>query len=132
MAILSAAELQERASSLNDVGTAELDRMVVEFTEIAQNYRGCLFEDLGQDPDVFPGVPYTTAPETLKRACAVYVEAVANATRSGTSRDVIAQSMDGSWTRFSTPDWSAGRPSGWTEVDRLLNSLPDYRIPGIG
>lgn len=131
MAILTAAELQERAPSLTDIGDPELEQMVTEFTEIAEMYRGCRFEDTGQNPDEYPGIPYLTAPETLKRACTTYVEAVANSTRSGTSRDVIAQSIDGSWTRYSTPDWTAGRPSGWTEVDRLLNSLPDYRLPGI-
>ena len=41
---------------------------------------------------------------------------------------VIGQSFEGTYTRFSTPDWNAGRPTGYLEVDRLLNSLPDYRF----
>ena len=70
-------------------------------------------------------------PTAAKRACAEYVRAVALAERSGTSRDVIAQSFDGGMTRYSTPNWSAGRPTGFLEVDRLLESLPDYRVPGV-
>lgn len=72
-----------------------------------------------------------TPPETLLRACAEYCRAVAFADRSGQSRDVIAQSFDGSVTRYSTPDWNRGRPTGYLEVDRLLNSLTDYVAPGI-
>lgn len=70
-------------------------------------------------------------PAVAARACAEYVRAVALAERSGTSRDVIAQSFDGGMTRYSTPDWSRGRPTGFLEVDRLLDSLPDYRVPGV-
>ena len=73
----------------------------------------------------------TTPPEALLRACAEYCRAVAFADRSGQSRDVIAQSFDGSFTRYSTPDWNRGRPTGFLEVDRLLNSLDNYRTPGI-
>jgi hypothetical protein len=72
-----------------------------------------------------------TAPEVLLRACAEYCRSVAFADRSGQSRDVIAQSFDGSMTRYSTPDWNRGRPTGFLEVDRLLNSLDDYKAPGI-
>ena len=72
-----------------------------------------------------------TPPELLLRACAEYCRAVAFADRSGQSRDVIAQSFDGSMTRYSTPDWNRGRPTGYLEVDRLLNSLTDYVAPGI-
>jgi len=72
-----------------------------------------------------------TPPEPLLRACAEYCRAVAFADRSGQSRDVIAQSFDGSMTRYSTPDWNRGRPTGYLEVDRLLNSLADYVAPGV-
>lgn len=70
-------------------------------------------------------------PELLLRACAEYVRAIAFSTRSGQSRDVIAQSVDGSFTRYSTPDWDSKRPTGYLEVDRLLNSLPSYHTPGV-
>lgn len=63
----------------------------------------------------------------LKRACALYVQRTAEAEKSGQGRDLIAQGIDGGTTRYSTPDKAAGRPTGWLEVDRLLNSLPDYR-----
>jgi len=70
-------------------------------------------------------------PEIILRACAEYVRSVAFSSRSGQSRDVIAQSMDGSYTRYSTPDWNRGRPTGYLEVDRLLNSAPSYLTPGV-
>lgn len=64
---------------------------------------------------------------TILRACTEYVRACAVSDRSGTSRDIIAQSFDGGFTRYSTPDWDAGRPTGWLEVDRLLNTVADMR-----
>lgn len=67
----------------------------------------------------------------LKRATALYVQRTAEAEKSGQGRDLIAQGIDGGTTRYSTPDKAAGRPTGWLEVDRLLNSLRP-RIPGIG
>lgn len=63
----------------------------------------------------------------LARACREYVRASAVATRSNVSRDVISQSVEGMVTRFSTPDKKAGRPTGYIDVDRLLNTLPDRR-----
>lgn len=71
-------------------------------------------------------------PAVALRACAEYVRATAVADRSGTGRDVIAQTFDGGFTRYSTPDFTNGRPTGFLEVDRLLSSLPDYRLTGIG
>lgn len=75
---------------------------------------------------------FTTPPEILLRACAEYCRAVAFADRSGQSRDVIAQSFDGSMTRYSTPSWQGKRPTGFLEIDRLLNSAANYASPGIG
>jgi hypothetical protein len=51
--------------------------------------------------------------------------------RSSVPRDIIATSADGMSTRYSTPDWGAGRATGYLEIDRLLNTLPDYRTPAI-
>lgn len=70
---------------------------------------------------------YTTPPPIVLRACRQYVRACALSDTSGVPRDVIGQSIEGVYTRYSTPDKAAGRPTGWLEVDRLLNSLPDYR-----
>lgn len=64
----------------------------------------------------------------LARACKEYVRACALASRSNVPRDVISQSVEGLTTRFSTPDKRAGRPTGYIEVDRLLNSLPNRRV----
>mgnify|MGYP007100046968 FL=1 len=70
-------------------------------------------------------------PGILQRATVRYVCAVLKSEASGTGRDVLTQNIDGATTRYSTPDKAAGRPTGWLEVDRLLNSLTDYRVPGI-
>lgn len=75
------------------------------------------------------GFPAPTA--RLKRACRIYVRATLLSDASGVSRDVITQAFEGGTTRYSTPDWTAGRPTGWLEVDGILNSLPDHRL-GIG
>jgi hypothetical protein len=65
------------------------------------------------------------------RACRLYVRSCALSDQSGVSRDVIATSHDGTTDRYSTPDWAARRATGYTEVDRLLNQLPNYRMPGV-
>lgn len=68
-------------------------------------------------------------PAVLLRACREYVRSCALSDQSKVPRDVIAQSFgDGGYTRYSTPDWDAGRPTGYLEVDRLLNSLDDFRF----
>lgn len=72
-------------------------------------------------------VTLTIANQTIIDACRQYVRASALAGRSGVPRDVIGQSIDGVSTRFSTPDKDAGRPTGYLDVDRLLNSLDDHR-----
>lgn len=67
-------------------------------------------------------------PKALLRACRQYVRACALSDKSSVPRDVITQADgSGGYTRFSTPDKDAGRPTGYLEVDRLLNSLDDYR-----
>lgn len=75
---------------------------------------------------------YDAPPKGVIRACREYVRSCALSDKSSVPRDVIAQSFDGGYTRFSTPDWDAGRPTGWLEVDRLLNAQRNYRIPAVG
>lgn len=67
----------------------------------------------------------------ILRACAEYCRAVAFSDRSGQGRDVISQSFDGGVTRYSTPDFARGRPTGYLEVDRLLTSVRDYRTTAV-
>ena len=74
---------------------------------------------------------YQAPPAELLSACTEYVLCVLKAKASGMSRNTLTEAFEGGTTRYSTPDWSAGRPTGWLEVDRLLNSLPDHRTPGI-
>lgn len=72
---------------------------------------------------------YASPPAAVLDACTEYVLCVLRARASGVSRNTLSEATEAGTTRYSTPDWSAGRPTGWLEVDRLLNS--DFRIPGI-
>lgn len=94
---------------------------------------GILSYPTGFDADARAGVIYVHGldepPQTLIDATLDYVRARALQGGSGVPRDAISQSVEGMTTRFSTPDKNAGRPTGYLDVDRLLNSLPDYRIP---
>lgn len=75
---------------------------------------------------------YDSPPPTVLRACREYVRACALSDRTSIGRDVVTQADGaGGYTRFSTPDKAAGRPTGWLEVDRLLNSAPDFSHPGV-
>jgi len=74
----------------------------------------------------------TTTPDPILDACAEYVRSRAIAWKAGNIRDVIAQAFDGGTTRYSTPDWDAGRFTGLLDVDALINSVRDYRRQGIG
>lgn len=63
----------------------------------------------------------------LLRACREYVRATALADRSNVGRDVIRQSAGEMTTQYSTPNPAEGRPTGFLEVDRLINLQPNYR-----
>lgn len=74
---------------------------------------------------------FATLPATVSRACVQYVRACALRDDSNVTRDVISVGFEGGSTRYSTPDPAAGRPTGYIEVDRLLNSTGWRRPPGI-
>lgn len=74
---------------------------------------------------------YATTPATITAACREYVRSVALQRSLNKTREVISTTVDGMFVRYSTPDWDAGRPTGFMEVDRLLNSAPDHRVPGV-
>jgi hypothetical protein len=69
------------------------------------------------------------SPVAAKKGCALYVEKLAALERGGSTRDMSAQ---GDFTSYIQPDWAKKRPTGWVDVDRYLNQLADYRIPGVG
>jgi hypothetical protein len=75
---------------------------------------------------------FTEPTKPILRACREYVRSCALADRSSVPRDAYLQQGDGITFRLSTPDGER-RPTGYIEVDRLLNppSTPSYRIPGI-
>lgn len=73
---------------------------------------------------------FDAPPPTLLRACRQYVRAVALRDQQAVERDVVAQGFEGGgYTRYATP--GPNNPTGFIEVDRLLNSLPDYRVGAV-
>lgn len=64
---------------------------------------------------------YSTTPVALSDGACEYALAVLRSRASGTPREITSQSVEGGWINFRTPDWNAGRPTGWVEGDRLLN-----------
>ena len=70
-------------------------------------------------------------PAMVARGCIEYVNRTLRSEDTGIGRDVLSQGFDGGQTRYITPDWNAGRPTGWLEVDRILNSQPDRRRPAF-
>jgi hypothetical protein len=59
----------------------------------------------------------------LKRACATWVAAAVAAEDAGRSRDMLWETTDAGTVRYSSPDWSAGRPTGIIAVDAALAPL---------
>lgn len=60
----------------------------------------------------------------LRAMCGVWVARQMLVERSQVPRDALSvTSPDGFSTRYSTPDWAAGRPTGILEVDAVLNGL---------
>lgn len=76
----------------------------------------------------------TSPPYGILRACRLYVRACALRDVSELGRDVIRQGFEGGGTtQYSTPDWEKGRPTGYMDVDRLLNAhVFDPSPVGIG
>lgn len=64
----------------------------------------------------------------VQEACLEYVLRRSQNNNQTQSRDVLSQAYEGATTRYSTPDWSAGRPTGYLQVDSLLNAERNYRI----
>lgn len=72
-------------------------------------------------------------PSSLVEACKDYVRSKALERFGGNriGRDVLSVSDgSGASTRYSTPDWAAGRPTGLLDVDRVLLSL-GAPLPGV-
>lgn len=70
-------------------------------------------------------------PESLRREMLAEIRARLLAREVRTPVDAISEtSPDGVTVRFSTPDLSAGRPTGNMRLDAVMNALA-HRIPGI-
>lgn len=76
---------------------------------------------------------YDSPPAGVLRACRLYVRHEWLAEQApNTGNTYMSYNADvGVTERVSTADWSAGRPTGWLDVDRLLNALPDHRVPAF-
>lgn len=76
-------------------------------------------------------VPLTTnSPGAMVlRACRLYVTACANLDYSQVPRDVVASTADGMTNRYAVP--GPKTPTGYLEIDRLLNRLPNYTSPAF-
>jgi len=116
---------------LSIVSVEDSDSNAITFdTDDLDAARGCMFVN----NNGWITVEYThgiaSTPEGILSACAAYVmRRVANAA-SGTSRDVLSQNFDGGTTRYSTPNWDEGRPTGYLDIDAALNAEQDYRFGG--
>lgn len=117
---------------VRSVTSVTVDSVLLTVDQYRVGNAGRLFGLSGELATVVYSHGFDAPPPGLVRACVQYVRAVALADASNVARDVISQSMDGTTYRYSTPNKAMARPTGFVEVDRLLDSLPDYRIPGIG
>jgi hypothetical protein len=77
-------------------------------------------------------VPSEAELEILRSACSLYVRKQLTKVTSGGQDEIIATTGEFGTTRYSTANKRMGRATGYLEVDRLLDSLPDYRVPAIG
>jgi len=83
--------------------------------------------------------PYTVAyrhgadlpPADLVGACKTYIRAKLLEDGNRIGKDTLSfADPSGGTTRYSTPDWNAGRPTGLLDVDRVLCSL-GAPLPGV-
>lgn len=116
--------------SIVSVEDSDSNTVVFDATEDLDAARGCMFVNNNGWITVAYTHGIATTPEGILSACAAYVmRRVANAA-SGTSRDVLSQNFDGGTTRYSTPNWDEGRPTGYLDIDAALNAEQDYRFGG--
>jgi len=74
---------------------------------------------------------FASPPALILDACREYARSRALAARSSVPRDAVSTTDGGYTIRYSTPDWPKGRPTGFLEVDALLNQVTDYRRPVV-
>ena len=91
---------------------AAIDRELLALVEIVERYRG----------EVWDADHLGEVPSFLVDAACEYAVCVLTSRASGASRNTLAEATETGTTRYSTPDWHAGRPTGYLEVDRLLNT----------
>lgn len=70
---------------------------------------------------------YATPDETLLQACAMFVERSCVADKTGQTRDALKFNPETGTVQYSTANEAQGRPTGFYDVDALLNSMRDER-----
>jgi len=71
-------------------------------------------------------------PPAILRGCREFARARALAEKANAPRNAISWQDDSGWSyRTSTADWAAGRYTGIMAVDDAINSVTDYRVPGL-
>lgn len=125
---------------LPHVQVTAVSAVTLDGTALSSDQRATIVPNIARGSLYYPGgwcadtvtVAYThglaAVPAAVLDACTEYVVSVLTSRKSGASRNTLSVATDVGTTRYSTPDWGAGRPTGWLEVDRLLNSARDYRI----
>lgn len=119
------------AATKSDTGVVLVVGDLLEPTSI-DNRTGRVVWPVAGDLTVAVRHGQTPTPVVLLDAATEYVNQVVKYRASGMSRDTAPISGDAGYYTPPVPNWPAGQYTGWREVDRLINSAPDFRIPGIG
>lgn len=129
--VLSNPMVQEVTAISSPSGPVSLDGLILDAAAgvITHLPAGCPWSPLA--------VTYThglaETPASVKRACLLFVWREASAQANpNTGNSYLATNAElGVVERQSTADWDADRPTGWLDVDRILNGLEDYRTPVV-
>ncbi len=119
---------------------------VTDYYSTVVDFSGWLLDRTGQVQSWFGSyslnagtAPYTVAythgadrpPADLVAACKTYIRAKLLEDGNRIGKDTLSfADPSGGTTRYSTPDWNAGRPTGLLDVDRVLCSL-GAPLPGV-
>lgn len=75
---------------------------------------------------------YEVPPAAILRACREFVRGRAIESQGNAPRNAISWQDDSGFSyRDGTADWSAGRYTGLRVVDDAINTVTDYRVPGV-
>lgn len=115
---------------VSDVASVEADGVALDLTQLKINKRagvltGITWPSQVLDPVVTYTAGYDEFPPGLVRVAIEYARRTLKAESSGTSRDFRSQAFDGGTTNYVMP--GPRNPTGFLEVDRILNTFEDFR-----